>query len=109
MKVLAVLGGQWGDEGKGKLVDLLSNRFDIVARMILEDKTDREFTYWDMYVLHRYNGLTESMLAGMEEDARQSLTAAQQALGLVPAAARLGPAARVGRVHVLPFGRRERA
>ncbi len=32
MKVLAVLGGQWGDEGKGKLVDLLANRFDIVAR-----------------------------------------------------------------------------
>ena len=32
MRVLAVLGGQWGDEGKGKLVDLLSNRFDIVAR-----------------------------------------------------------------------------
>ncbi len=32
MKVAAVLGGQWGDEGKGKLVDLLSNRFDIVAR-----------------------------------------------------------------------------
>ena len=32
MKVVAVLGGQWGDEGKGKLVDLLSNRFDIVAR-----------------------------------------------------------------------------
>jgi adenylosuccinate synthase len=29
---VAVLGGQWGDEGKGKLVDLLSNRFDIVAR-----------------------------------------------------------------------------
>jgi len=32
LKVLAVLGGQWGDEGKGKLVDLLSNRFDMVAR-----------------------------------------------------------------------------
>jgi adenylosuccinate synthase len=32
LKVLAVLGGQWGDEGKGKLVDLLSNRFDVVAR-----------------------------------------------------------------------------
>ncbi len=32
MRVLAVLGGQWGDEGKGKLVDLFSNRFDIVAR-----------------------------------------------------------------------------
>ncbi len=32
MKVLAVLGGQWGDEGKGKIVDALANRFDIVAR-----------------------------------------------------------------------------
>ncbi len=32
MKVLAVLGGQWGDEGKGKVVDLLAERFDIVAR-----------------------------------------------------------------------------
>jgi adenylosuccinate synthase len=32
VKVLAVLGGQWGDEGKGKLVDLFANRFDIVAR-----------------------------------------------------------------------------
>jgi adenylosuccinate synthase len=27
-----VLGAQWGDEGKGKVVDLLSERFDIVAR-----------------------------------------------------------------------------
>ena len=32
MRVLAVLGGQWGDEGKGKIVDLLSDRFDVVAR-----------------------------------------------------------------------------
>ncbi len=32
MKVVAVLGGQWGDEGKGKIVDALANRFDIVAR-----------------------------------------------------------------------------
>ena len=29
---LAVLGAQWGDEGKGKIVDLLTRRFDIVAR-----------------------------------------------------------------------------
>lgn len=27
-----VLGGQWGDEGKGKLVDLLSGKYDISAR-----------------------------------------------------------------------------
>jgi len=29
---IAVLGAQWGDEGKGKIVDLLCDRFDIVAR-----------------------------------------------------------------------------
>jgi adenylosuccinate synthase len=29
---LAVLGAQWGDEGKGKIVDLLTPRFDVVAR-----------------------------------------------------------------------------
>jgi adenylosuccinate synthase len=29
---LAVLGAQWGDEGKGKIVDLLTPNFDIVAR-----------------------------------------------------------------------------
>ena len=27
-----ILGAQWGDEGKGKLVDIMSERFDIVAR-----------------------------------------------------------------------------
>ena len=29
---VAVIGAQWGDEGKGKIVDLLSERFDVVAR-----------------------------------------------------------------------------
>ena len=29
---LAVLGAQWGDEGKGKIVDLLTQHFHIVAR-----------------------------------------------------------------------------
>jgi adenylosuccinate synthase len=32
MANLIVLGAQWGDEGKGKIVDLFSDRFDIVAR-----------------------------------------------------------------------------
>ena len=32
VRVAAVLGGQWGDEGKGKIVDLLADRFAIVAR-----------------------------------------------------------------------------
>ena len=31
-KVIAVIGAQWGDEGKGKIVDLLADRFDIVVR-----------------------------------------------------------------------------
>ncbi|MBM3736882.1 MAG: adenylosuccinate synthase [Acidobacteria bacterium] len=32
MSNIIVLGAQWGDEGKGKIVDLFSERFDIVAR-----------------------------------------------------------------------------
>jgi len=30
--IVAVLGSQWGDEGKGKVVDLLGEQVDIVAR-----------------------------------------------------------------------------
>lgn len=32
MPISAVIGGQWGDEGKGKIVDLLSSDVDVVAR-----------------------------------------------------------------------------
>jgi len=32
MAIRAVIGGQWGDEGKGKIVDLLSKDAEIVAR-----------------------------------------------------------------------------
>jgi len=32
MAIKAVIGGQWGDEGKGKIVDLLSKDAEIVAR-----------------------------------------------------------------------------
>ena len=32
MAITAVIGGQWGDEGKGKIVDLLSKNVDVVAR-----------------------------------------------------------------------------
>jgi adenylosuccinate synthase len=31
-QVSGVLGSQWGDEGKGKLVDILAQHFQIVAR-----------------------------------------------------------------------------
>ena len=32
MSIVAVIGGQWGDEGKGKIVDLLSRDANMVAR-----------------------------------------------------------------------------
>ena len=32
MKVDVLLGLQWGDEGKGKIVDVLASRYDIIAR-----------------------------------------------------------------------------
>ena len=32
MSVSVIVGSQWGDEGKGKIVDLLSADADIVAR-----------------------------------------------------------------------------
>lgn len=32
MPNIIILGAQWGDEGKGKIVDLFSERFDIVVR-----------------------------------------------------------------------------
>jgi adenylosuccinate synthase len=31
-KIIVVIGAQWGDEGKGKIVDLLAEQFDIVVR-----------------------------------------------------------------------------
>ena len=31
-KTAVVVGAQWGDEGKGKIVDVLSERFKVVAR-----------------------------------------------------------------------------
>jgi len=32
MPAIAIIGGQWGDEGKGKLIDLLAEKANIVAR-----------------------------------------------------------------------------
>ena len=32
MKNIVVVGSQWGDEGKGKIVDWLSNQADIIIR-----------------------------------------------------------------------------
>jgi adenylosuccinate synthase len=32
MSVVAIIGAQWGDEGKGKIVDLLAERAKVVVR-----------------------------------------------------------------------------
>ena len=32
MKIDLILGLQWGDEGKGKIVDVLTSNYDIIAR-----------------------------------------------------------------------------
>ncbi|MFP5450996.1 MAG: adenylosuccinate synthetase, partial [Thermoleophilia bacterium] len=32
MSASVVIGAQWGDEGKGKVVDLLAERSDVVVR-----------------------------------------------------------------------------
>jgi adenylosuccinate synthase len=32
MSVTVLVGSQWGDEGKGKIVDILSEKYDVVAR-----------------------------------------------------------------------------
>jgi adenylosuccinate synthase len=32
MAVIAIVGGQWGDEGKGRIIDLLAEKANIVAR-----------------------------------------------------------------------------
>jgi len=32
MAVIAIVGGQWGDEGKGRIIDLLAEKVNIVAR-----------------------------------------------------------------------------
>lgn len=32
LQVTVVLGAQWGDEGKGKVVDMLATKMDVVCR-----------------------------------------------------------------------------
>ena len=32
MSNIVVIGTQWGDEGKGKIIDLLAGHFDMIAR-----------------------------------------------------------------------------
>jgi hypothetical protein len=53
--VCVVLGTQWGDEGKGKLVDTLASECDIIARCAVS------YVYL-VYILHCYTTTTESII-----------------------------------------------
>ena len=48
--VSVVLGAQWGDEGKGKLVDLLAEHAEIVARC----QVIKETLIRDIYIRRRW-------------------------------------------------------
>lgn len=42
-KVIVVLGAQWGDEGKGKVVDMLANNVDLVCRcQVSQNPTNKQ-------------------------------------------------------------------
>lgn len=83
-----VLQREFGSEAKGLMKVALEHtrfdiRFDIVARMIRGDYIDRSFQFWDMYNLTNIDGLKDTMLADLQEDAQKSLDAAKAALPLV--------------------------
>lgn len=42
-KVDVVLGAQWGDEGKGKVVDMLASEVDIVCRCQVRDTLQSKY------------------------------------------------------------------
>ncbi len=53
MSVTVVIGAQWGDEGKGKIVDIISSQMDIVARF--QGGANAGHTIWlkgKKYILH---------------------------------------------------------
>lgn len=46
-KVTVVLGAQWGDEGKGKVVDMLSGQADVVCRCQVSESIRKSFNFPD--------------------------------------------------------------
>ena len=53
MAVDLLLGLQWGDEGKGKIVDVLTSKYDIIARFQGGPNAGHSLVFNDKkYVLH---------------------------------------------------------
>lgn len=49
-KVNVVLGAQWGDEGKGKVVDMLASGVDIVCRCQVSASFLRSFQKYNTFL-----------------------------------------------------------
>ena len=52
MAVDLLLGLQWGDEGKGKIVDVLTSKYDIIARFQGGPNAGHTLVFNEKYVLH---------------------------------------------------------
>ncbi len=53
MSLTIIIGAQWGDEGKGRITDLLASKMDIVARFSGGDNAGHTITLGDqIYKLH---------------------------------------------------------
>ncbi len=50
MKADVLLGLQWGDEGKGKIVDVLTPEYDVIARF---QAVPMPVTHWNLIILSR--------------------------------------------------------
>lgn len=69
-KVTVVLGAQWGDEGKGKVVDMLAKDADLVCRCQVSRIYDSSFVprgtspgYFDCAL---YNSFREEIMLGTQ-------------------------------------------
>ena len=68
MKVDVLLGLQWGDEGKGKVVDVLTPRYDVVARFQGGPNAGHTLEFeGQKYVLRSLCTFAKHTLAGLQQ------------------------------------------
>ena len=66
MAVDLLLGLQWGDEGKGKIVDVLTSNYDIIARFQGGPNAGHTLVFNDKkYVLQIYRKSLSSLRVGI--------------------------------------------
>ena len=63
-KVKVVLGAQWGDEGKGKLVDLLAEHADVVARCQVINRFPPNFSHF-IHIFRFCQGIPDCVHVGL--------------------------------------------